>query len=841
MLPLTGSCDDAANSMSDEVSALLYGESFTAGIAGAASGTPAVGGGVAGDLVNPSDGLGFTSQFRAGTFNGNSFTSGQLVRNAALSGLVGDHLAFKMTSAEGYLVPFVSHGSASNAPSLDPLDVGASFVGQDIGSWLDSPKATGARPLFASLPGLSFSHGLSTTPGMAVDASKGLRSRQFELSGSRMSAGFSRLSIGAVDSPDLIKDVTDSINTSFASRSALGPANNSLLKLTDVKALKGVNQRDGFFNFNLSSALSVGTEVNDIETQEGNIHLQDYKMAYGKFYLTGTKRNLDHALTDTALKGMGRDDLIALKGTEAQEWTAFLPFLMDSKGGTKFALTHYRKDEIVDKSGDLTTATENHARRNTVQLNPLSSTSLQFTEEQTESGNVERADGTDLDTTTSQTYLLTQKFADHTTTTLTRNSSFTDKGAEGEDDIRSESVALHVDTKPWKQLAVVGDWNRIDNSKDGETADAKLKVTAPLNKSLSVSADLQDKYTTLSGPEEHQSYTLSYLWNKTSKLSLTTKMDRTGPETAVKTTYSNTFSVTPWKDTTVDYTMSDIIDPTTPSFSQKITLRQRLLESVSIVARHQDTWSETAGDEGVNTCFFDWTKEKFPYSLQVGFETLDLNQVADSETTDSGQSVVTDKPAVFAKLTANPSKSLSFSGSYARRRDLTEEPLELRDWTVTKSFGKRWSLTAKEFENKPTADSLDDSVLPFSKGYEKKTEWDYSLGFPMNRLPLLSDDFTGSLGYSRKEDATANTVAGELFLAVTKKLDPKSKLTFKIAQGTGTATGEVNDYFTYSFSYGVHIGDINELSLSGRYTDDGTFAPTEEGNMKIDLTFRRLF
>jgi len=836
------SAEEPPKALSEDVADLLYGESFVSSSTGGATGDPGtfLGGNLL-DLIGANEAVGSTTDFRPGTFKGASTTAGQVVRRSTLSGLAGTDLAFRMSSIEGSLVPFAFYGeseglgfSMQNASQPGLHGIAASLLPQFAPSGF-------AGPAIPRQTGLSFNHGVSSSDAPGFDSSRGLQSRQLELAGEKFSVGFSRLNVGQVDSPDLLKDVTDSVNKNFTTRSALGAANNTPINLKDVQSLKGVQQRDGYLSLKPLGALSLATEFNNIETPDGNVDLQDYRFNFGKFSVTGTQRDLDRSLSDTVLKGMGRDDLVALKGTESREWTALLPLFADEKGNSRISFTHFRKDEVVDKSGDIATATESHTRKNSVVMKPLTSSTLEFVNEVADSGNVQRADGLDLNQTLTRTYKWTQQFADHTTTTFSRNFTLTDMADDTQEDVRSEALSLHLDTKPWRDLNLVGDWNRIDNSRDGETAEAKLKVTAPINKSLMFSSDFQDKYTDLNGIEDKQSYTLSYLWNEKNKISVTTKVDQIGKTDSLKTTYSNTFSVAAGTDTTLEYTLSDTEDIAAPAFSQKFTIRQKVFDHLAVVARQDNYWTTERGDESVQTYYFDWSKEKSPYSLQVGFESLDFNKQSDEQADGEEATVREDKPALYLKLAATPIGSLSIGGSYSRRSDLEETLLELWDWSLTKSFGSKWSLSAKEFCNKPSVDMLTDSVLPFSKTYEKKYERDYSLGFPVSDLPMIDGSYSGSIGYTKKEDYGAATISGEVFFALTKNVATGNKMSMKVSRGTGISEGDIENYFTYLLSYGVDIGNTNEFSVDARYTDDDVFSPVEEGKVKVDLTFRRVF
>jgi len=829
--------EGTSKDVSPEVAALLYGESFisTSGQESASLGDSLL------DMLGAGDSVGISTEFRRGTFKGASRTAGQVIRRSSFSGLAGSELAFKMTSIEASLVPFTTYGDSGTFGFPTPTAGGSALDG--IAASLVSPQMMGSIPEGDAprQPGLSFHHDLSSSPAPDFDAAHGLQFRQFDLAGKQFAAGFGRLNVGQIDSPELLKDVTDTVNKSFSARAALGAANKTLVNLKDLKSLKDVEQEDGYLSFKPTKSMTLATEFNRILTPDGEAILRDYRFDYGKLSITGAERNLDHTLSDAVLKGLGRDDLVALKGTEAREWTALLPLFADEKGNPRLSFTHFRKDELVDKSGNITTATESHTRRNSLVLKPLSSSTLEFTNEVIEAGNVERPDGLGLDQTLNRTYKWTQKLADHTTTTLTHTLNMTDYADENVEDVRSEALSLHIDTKPWRNWSVIGDWNQVDHSRDGETNETKLKVTAPINKALTFTSDFQDKYTDLNGVEDRQSYTLSYLWNKKNKLSFTTQVSQSGKEEALKTTSSNTLSLTPWENTTLDWTQSKTEDPTSPSSSQKVTVRQKMFDYLTVVARQEDCWTPDHGEETIRTYYFDWTKEKSPFSIQVGFETLDTDQKPSGEDSAEQTTVDEDQPALYCKLTATPAESLSLSGSYARRRDLTEEPLELWDWKFAKSFGSKWSLTASQFYNKPSSDMLTDSVLPFSKTYQPIEEQSYALGFPVSYLPLVDNSFSGNLGYTKREDRGAATVSGEIFFALNKAPSADNKLSLKVARGIGTSGGEIDDYFTYSLSFGVNIGSANEFSVDARYTDDETFAPSAEGKLKLDLTFRRLF
>lgn len=1039
--------DDA---VTDALTASLFGESFSSRgqdlPVGISTTSPLAGG----------NNFGFQTQFRPGSFNAGTRTAAQLVQSADFSGLMDSNLAFKMSAIDGSLIPFADRGP------MDSFGFGAEdSFGSEI---MDANTIQ---------PGLSFYHSLS--PGlssqrlaqMALSAPKGIQSREISVTGSKFTMGFSRLSVGAVDSPELLSDVTGRINQGFASRSALGAAATPLLTLTDLRALKGIKQQDAYITFSPTKSLALGAEFNDVQTGRGDIHsedykigygafqlltsrrsidatlsdavlnglgradlvglkgvkqqeshvtftpsklfgfganfneantstgdvhladyklnygtfqfltarrsvdaglsdavlkgmnrpdllllkgvdqqeshvsyaptkilsfgadfndastsagdvhledykfnygtfqfltsrrsvdaglsdtvlkgmnrpdlvllkgveqqqshisyaptkvlsfgadfndaemmsggdlhLENYKVSYGRFQLLNARRSLDYRMSDTALKGMGREDLVGLKGTDATEWTAMLPLLVDPKGASKLSVTHYRKDETVDRSGDPAAISEDHARSSTVVVAPSPATTLTYTDVTTTSGNVQRPDGVELDETINRTYYVTHKFDDRTSTAITRSLTVTDKGKEGEPDLRSDSLSMHLDTKPWKQLSLSGDWSHIDDSQVGQTADSKIKVTAPLNKVLSVTADLHDKYSDSGSLEQQQSYTFSYLWNKGNKLSLTSSVNRTGLLTALSTTNSQTVGFTPWKDTTLEYTLSDTETPASPIYTQQLTLRQRLLDHLSVVARQRNSLNTQGGEQQLSTYYFDWAKEKSPYSFQLGFESLDFSLARLTGSASQGTPLEPDRNALYAKFAGSFSKTVSFGGSYSQRSDLTKTPLELWDWSLSKAFSKDWKLKASAYSNRPAPDRLDDSILPFSKTYLKLYEQSYSMDFPASVLPLLNKGFVGNLGYAMKKDLGANTVSDELSLSLSRNLTAANRLSLKFARGLGMAKGQPDEYNTFAMSYGLSLGDANEFSISGRYIDDADFAPSTEGRTRIDLTLRRMF
>jgi hypothetical protein len=151
-------------------------------------------------------------------------------------------------------------------------------------------------------------------------AQRGLRGQQYAGALGNLSGSFSTLDIGKVRQAGLFQSALNRLNQQWAERAKTALNPDATFALKDLSQLTGVEQRDFNLRYALSPKFNLTTEGNDINAPSGAIQMRDARLMAGTLSLRQRQRSVERTVSDTALQGLGRADLIALKGLRADEF-----------------------------------------------------------------------------------------------------------------------------------------------------------------------------------------------------------------------------------------------------------------------------------------------------------------------------------------------------------------------------------------------------------------------------------------------------------------------------------------------------------------------------------------
>jgi len=151
-------------------------------------------------------------------------------------------------------------------------------------------------------------------------AERGLRGRQFAGEAGNLSGSFSTLEIGKIRHAGLFQSTVNRLNQQWAQRAQTAISPDTSFALRDLSQLSGVKQEDYNLRYALSPQHSFTVQGNDIHAPSGGIHTRDVRLVAGSFSLLKRERSVDCAISNGVLQGLGRPDLVALKGVQSEEW-----------------------------------------------------------------------------------------------------------------------------------------------------------------------------------------------------------------------------------------------------------------------------------------------------------------------------------------------------------------------------------------------------------------------------------------------------------------------------------------------------------------------------------------
>ncbi|MCS6862452.1 MAG: hypothetical protein NZT92_19290 [Abditibacteriales bacterium] len=162
-------------------------------------------------------------------------------------------------------------------------------------------------------------------------AERGLHGRQFAGGAGNLSGSFSTLEIGKIRHAGLFQSTANRLNDTTTSRA-------TTFALRDLSQLSGVTLKDYNLRYAPSPQHSFTVQNNDVHTPGGGLHIRDMQLLAGTCSLLKRERAVDRAVANGVLQGLGRPDLIPLKGVQLEEWQGRW------KPSEQFFLSLLRKD-----------------------------------------------------------------------------------------------------------------------------------------------------------------------------------------------------------------------------------------------------------------------------------------------------------------------------------------------------------------------------------------------------------------------------------------------------------------------------------------------------------------
>lgn len=169
-------------------------------------------------------------------------------------------------------------------------------------------------------------------------AERGLHGRQFAGGAGNLSGSFSTLEIGKIRHAGLFQSTVNRLNQQWAQRAKTAISPDTSFALRDLSQLSGVKQEDYSLRYVLSPKHSFAIEDNDVHAPGGGINTRDVRLTAGSFSLLKRERSVDRAISNGVLQGLGRPDLVALKGVQSEELQGTW------KPSERFFLSLLRKD-----------------------------------------------------------------------------------------------------------------------------------------------------------------------------------------------------------------------------------------------------------------------------------------------------------------------------------------------------------------------------------------------------------------------------------------------------------------------------------------------------------------
>lgn len=176
-------------------------------------------------------------------------------------------------------------------------------------------------------------------------AERAVHGRQFAGGAGNLSGSFSTLEIGNVRHAGLFQSSGNRLNAATAG--------SPMFVLRDLSQLSGVKREDYSLRYAPSPQRSFAIEDNEVHAPSGSIHTRDVRLIAGSFSLLKRERAVDRAIADGVLQGLGRVDLVALKGVQSEELQGAW------KPSERFFLSLLRKDantpagSVTDKRTEL--------------------------------------------------------------------------------------------------------------------------------------------------------------------------------------------------------------------------------------------------------------------------------------------------------------------------------------------------------------------------------------------------------------------------------------------------------------------------------------------------------